>query len=47
MLEMAQKHNFHFDTAQMPINVMDAHFRSFLHKVVPVLKRRKMGGSWA
>src|SRR5437773_7743917 len=29
MLETAQKHNFHFDTVQMPINVMDAHFRSF------------------
>ncbi len=36
MLEIAQKHNFHFDTAQMPINVMDAHFRSFSKNVVPV-----------
>jgi aryl-alcohol dehydrogenase-like predicted oxidoreductase len=36
MLEVAQKHNFHFDTAQMPINVMDAHFRSFSKNVVPV-----------
>ena len=24
MLEIAQQHNFHFDTVQMPINVMDA-----------------------
>ena len=23
---------FHFDTVQMPLNVMDAHFRSFGHK---------------
>ena len=29
MLEVAQKHGFHFDTVQMPINIMDAHFRSF------------------
>jgi predicted aldo/keto reductase-like oxidoreductase len=37
MLEIAQKHNFHFDAAQMPLNVMDAHFRSFTHDVVPKL----------
>jgi predicted aldo/keto reductase-like oxidoreductase len=41
MLQMAKEHDFHFDTAQMPINVMDAHFRSFLHQVVPVLLQRK------
>ena len=35
MLEVADKHNFHFDTAQMPINLMDAHFRSFTLNVVP------------
>ena len=29
MLEVAAKHEFRFDTAQMPLNVMDAHFRSF------------------
>jgi aryl-alcohol dehydrogenase-like predicted oxidoreductase len=42
MLAMARERDFHFDTAQMPINVMDAHFRSFLHEVVPVLMERKM-----
>jgi aryl-alcohol dehydrogenase-like predicted oxidoreductase len=42
MLEMAKERDFHFDTAQMPINVMDAHFRSFLHQVVPVLLERKI-----
>jgi uncharacterized protein len=39
MLEMARKHDFHFDTVQMPLNVMDAHFRSFGHDVLPVLVR--------
>jgi aryl-alcohol dehydrogenase-like predicted oxidoreductase len=29
MLELARKNNFQFDTVQMPLNVMDAHFRSF------------------
>ena len=35
MLEVAQRHGFHFDTVQMPINIMDAHFRSFSQLVVP------------
>src|SRR6201981_45200 len=43
MLEMAEKHNFRFDTVQMPLNVMDAHFRSFGAKVVPVLVSKKIG----
>jgi predicted aldo/keto reductase-like oxidoreductase len=43
MLEMADKHNFRFDTVQMPLNVMDAHFRSFGAKVVPVLVSKKIG----
>jgi len=42
MLEMAEKHNFHFDTAQMPINVMDVHFRSFEKEVVPVLFQKQV-----
>jgi aryl-alcohol dehydrogenase-like predicted oxidoreductase len=42
MLEMADKHNFPFDTAQMPINVMDAHFRSFEKEVVPVLLEKQI-----
>jgi aryl-alcohol dehydrogenase-like predicted oxidoreductase len=36
MLEIAKMHNFRFDTVQMPINVMDAHFRSFTKEVMPV-----------
>lgn len=39
MLETAKAHGFHFDTVQMPLNVMDAHFRSFGHEVLPVLVR--------
>jgi aryl-alcohol dehydrogenase-like predicted oxidoreductase len=43
MLEMADKHNFHFDTVQMPINVMDAHFRSFTKEVLPVAQQKGIG----
>jgi aryl-alcohol dehydrogenase-like predicted oxidoreductase len=43
MLEVAAKHHFHFDTAQMPLNVMDAHFRSFGEKVVPELVKQEIG----
>ncbi len=39
MLDHARSHNFHFDAVQMPLNVMDAHFRSFTHEVLPVLTR--------
>jgi predicted aldo/keto reductase-like oxidoreductase len=37
MLEVAAQFRFRFDAVQMPLNVMDAHFRSFQHKVLPVL----------
>jgi uncharacterized protein len=43
MLGVAQKHGFHFDTVQMPINIMDAHFRSFSQLVVPEALRRRIG----
>jgi predicted aldo/keto reductase-like oxidoreductase len=43
MLDLAAKNNFKFDTVQMPLNVMDAHFRSFQHNVLPVLVRDKIG----
>jgi aryl-alcohol dehydrogenase-like predicted oxidoreductase len=43
MLEVASEHGFTFDTAQMPLNVMDAHYRSFAKLVVPVLVRRRIG----
>ena len=43
MLEVAKKNKFHFDTVQMPINVMDAHFRSFTNEVMPVATREGIG----
>ena len=39
MLDIARDHQFHFDAVQMPLNVMDAHFRSFAQNVLPVLNR--------
>jgi len=43
MLETAKKHGFHFDTVQMPLNPMDAHFRSFEKAVVPVALSEGIG----
>jgi predicted aldo/keto reductase-like oxidoreductase len=43
MLEVAAKHHFHFDTVQMPLNVLDAQFRSFAEKVVPVALKEGIG----
>ena len=43
MLEVAQAHNFHFDSAQMPLNILDAQFRSFAHQVVPKLVEQGIG----
>lgn len=43
MLETAAKHGFRFDTVQMPLNVMDAHFESFEKKVLPVLVKEGIG----
>ena len=43
MFEVADKNNFHFDTVQMPVNVMDAHFRSFTNQVIPVALKHGTG----
>jgi predicted aldo/keto reductase-like oxidoreductase len=43
MLDAADRHAFRFDAVQMPINVMDAHFRSFIHLVLPVLVKKHIG----
>jgi aryl-alcohol dehydrogenase-like predicted oxidoreductase len=43
MLEMAAKHSFRFDAVQMPLNVMDAHFRSFEKNVLPELVKEGIG----
>lgn len=37
MLEVARQHDFRFDTVQMPLNVLDANFRSFGQRVLPAL----------
>jgi predicted aldo/keto reductase-like oxidoreductase len=43
MLEVAARHGFHFDAVQMPLNVMDAHYRSFEKLVLPELLKQKIG----
>ena len=43
MLDKAKDRGFRFDTVQMPLNVMDAHFRSFQHHVLPILVKEKIG----
>jgi predicted aldo/keto reductase-like oxidoreductase len=43
MLEVARTHHFRFDAVQMPLNVMDAHFRSFERQVLPVLMEEEIG----
>ncbi len=43
MLEVAEKHKFHFDAVQMPLNIMDVHFRSFQRQVLPQLVKQKIG----
>ena len=42
-LEIAREHGFHFDTVQMPLNVMDAHYRSFAKLVMPELVTQGIG----
>jgi aryl-alcohol dehydrogenase-like predicted oxidoreductase len=43
MLEVAKENGVKFDSAQMPLNVMDAHFRSFSKLVVPELVKQGIG----
>lgn len=43
MFEVAAQHNFKFDTVQMPVNLFDAHFRSFTHSVIPVAQKAGTG----
>ena len=37
MLDVAAQNKFHFDSCQMPLNVLDYHFRSFAQQVAPRL----------
>jgi aryl-alcohol dehydrogenase-like predicted oxidoreductase len=43
MLEVAAANGYQFDTVQMPLNVMDAHYRSFEQRVLPELIKQKIG----
>lgn len=43
MLNTAFAHGFTFDAVQMPLNVMDAHYRSFEKNVLPVLTQHNIG----
>ena len=43
MLDVAKAHGLRFDAVQMPLNPMDAHFRSFEHEVLPRLVRERIG----
>lgn len=43
MLDVAADHGFGFDAVQMPLNVMDAHYRSFEKLVLPRLVREGVG----
>ena len=43
MLEVAKENGFEFDTVQMPLNVMDAHYRSFEKMVLPELVKQNTG----
>ena len=40
---MAGENGFTFDTVQMPLNLMDAHFRSFAQMVLPELVKQNIG----
>lgn len=35
--------DYPWDTVQMPVNVLDAHFRSFQQEILPLLRRRGIG----
>jgi predicted aldo/keto reductase-like oxidoreductase len=43
MLDLADQHGFAFDSVQMPLNVMDAHFDSFAQRVIPVALKKEIG----
>ena len=43
MLEVAKANGFRFDTVQLPLNLLDAHYRSFEHAVLPSLIQDGIG----
>jgi aryl-alcohol dehydrogenase-like predicted oxidoreductase len=42
LLQVADQHGFLFDTVQMPLNVLDAHYKSFGQQVLPVLNHKNI-----
>jgi predicted aldo/keto reductase-like oxidoreductase len=36
-------HDFAWDTVQMPVNLLDAHYRSFTKDILPLLSKRSIG----
>jgi predicted aldo/keto reductase-like oxidoreductase len=42
-MEVAKENGFRFDAVQLPLNVLDAHFRSFARQVLPVLVKERIG----
>jgi hypothetical protein len=43
MVDIAAANIFHFDTVQMPLNLIETHFRSFEHQVLPRLIQQGIG----
>ena len=43
MLDVAAANGFRFDAVQMPLNIMDSHFRSFARNVLPRLVKEEIG----
>ena len=43
MIRLADQYGVTFDTVQMPLNVMDAHYDSFQRNVLPVALEKNMG----
>lgn len=42
-LEVAKENGFRFDAVQLPLNLLDAHFRSFEKAVLPELVKEQIG----
>ena len=40
LLQEMLAHDFRWDTTQMPLNLLDAHYRSFADQVLPTLRQR-------
>jgi aryl-alcohol dehydrogenase-like predicted oxidoreductase len=43
MIETARANGFQFDTVQMPVNVLDAHYRSFAKEIIPLAQAEGIG----